>query len=76
MLRTFGSLLYALGLKLFTIEAKHLDAPEEIIALAQARWDAKQSKDWVKADEFRDELLAKGWTVNDSKEGFSIEPTE
>jgi cysteinyl-tRNA synthetase len=76
MLRTFGSLLYALGLELFTIEAKHLDAPEEIIALAQARWDAKQSKDWVKADEFRDELLAKGWTVNDSKEGFAIEPTE
>ena len=76
MLRTFGSLLYALGLKLFTIEAKHVDAPEEIIALAQARWDAKQSKDWVKADEFRDELLAKGWTVNDSKDGFAIEPTE
>jgi cysteinyl-tRNA synthetase len=76
MLRTFGSLLYALGLELFTIEAKHLDAPEEIIALSQARWDAKQSKDWVKADEFRDELLARGWTVNDSKDGFTIEPKE
>lgn len=76
MLRSFGSLLYALGLKLFTIEAKHIDAPEEIIALAQARWDAKQAKDWVKADEFRDELLAKGWTVNDSKDGFVLEPAE
>jgi cysteinyl-tRNA synthetase len=76
MLRTFGSLLYALGLKLFTIEAKHVDAPEEIIALAQARWDAKQAKDWIKADEFRDELLTKGWTINDSKDGFAIEPTE
>ena len=76
MLQAFGSLLYALGLKLFTIEAKQLNAPEEIIAIAQARWDAKQAKDWGKADEFRDELLAKGWTVNDSKDGFAIEPKE
>ena len=76
MLRTFGSLLYALGLELFTIEAKNVNAPEEIVALAQARWDAKQAKDWGKADEFRNELLAKGWTVNDSKDGFDIEPTK
>ena len=76
MLRAFGSLLYALGLKLFTIETKHVEAPEEIIALAQARWEAKQAKDWVKADELRDELLAKGWTVNDSKDDFAIEPAE
>ena len=76
MLRAFGSLLYALGLKLFTIETKHVEAPEEIIALAHARWEAKQAKDWVKADEFRDKLLAKGWTVNDSKDDFAIEPAE
>ena len=76
MLQAFGSLLYALGLELFTIAAKQLDAPEEIIALAQARWDAKQAKDWGKADEFRDELLAKGWKVNDSKDGFVVEPKE
>ena len=74
MLRSFGSLLYALGLELFTVETKQLDAPEEIIALAQARWDAKQAKDWGKADEFRDELLAKGWTITDNKDGFTIEP--
>tara|TARA_B100000989_G_scaffold203829_1_gene154239 strand:- start:748 stop:1377 length:630 start_codon:yes stop_codon:yes gene_type:complete len=76
MLQAFGSLLYALGLKLFTIEATQLNAPEEIIAIAQARWDAKQAKDWGEADKFRDELLAKGWTVNDSKDGFAVEPKE
>jgi cysteinyl-tRNA synthetase len=76
MLRSFGSLLYALGLELFTVEAKQLYAPEEIIALAQARWGAKQAKDWGKADKFRDELLAKGWTVIDKKDGFAIEPKE
>ncbi|HBR93183.1 MAG TPA: cysteine--tRNA ligase, partial [Opitutae bacterium] len=49
MLRAFGSLLYALGLELFTVEAKQVDAPEEIVALAQERWEAKQAKDWGKA---------------------------
>ena len=76
MLRSFGSLLYALGLELFTLEAKQLEAPEEIVALAQARWEAKQAKDWGEADQFRDELLAKGWTVTDNKDGFALEPKE
>jgi cysteinyl-tRNA synthetase len=75
MLRAFGSLLYALGLELFTVEAKKSDAPEEILALAQQRWDAKQAKDWAKADELRNALLAEGWVVKDSKDGFELEPT-
>jgi cysteinyl-tRNA synthetase len=73
MLRAFGSLLYALGLELFTVEVKKVDAPDEVIALAQARWDAKQAKDWGKADTLRDELLAHGWVVKDSKDGFELE---
>ena len=74
MLRAFGSLLYALGLELFTVEAKQVDAPEEVIALAQQRWEAKQAKDWAKADELRDAILTAGWTVKDSKDGFDLEP--
>ncbi len=74
LLRALGSLLYALGLELFTVEAKQVDAPEEIVALAQARWDAKQAKDWGKADELRDALLTQGWVIKDSKDGFEIEP--
>ena len=72
MLKAFGTLLYALGLELFTVEEKQIDAPQEIIALAQERWDAKQAKDWGKADELRDALLEKGWIVKDSKEGFDL----
>lgn len=75
MLRAFGSLLYALGIELFTVKEKKIDAPEDIIALAQQRWDAKQAKDWGKADELRDALLAKGWVVKDSKDGFDLEPS-
>jgi len=75
MLHALGSLLYALGIELFTVEEKKIDAPEAIIALAQLRWDAKQAKDWTKADQLRDELLAKGWTVKDAKDGFDLEPS-
>ncbi len=73
MLKAFGSLLYALGLELFTVEEQSIDAPEEIVALAQERWDAKQAKDWGKADELRDALLAQGWVVKDKKDGFDLE---
>lgn len=76
LLRAFGSLLYALGLELFTVEAKKNDAPDKVFALAQARWDAKQAKDWGKADELRDALLAQGWIVKDRKDGFEIEAAD
>ena len=73
MLRALGSLLYALGLELFTVEEKVIDAPTEIVALAEERWEAKQAKDWGKADELRDELLEHGWVVKDSKDGFELQ---
>ena len=50
------------------------EAPAEIQDLAQRRWEAKQSKDWALADQLRDELLAKGWTVKDGKAGFDLAP--
>lgn len=68
----FGKVLYALGLKLFT-EAKK-SAPEEIYKLAQQRWEAKQSKDFAKADSLRKEVEIQGWKILDNKEGFELEP--
>lgn len=73
MLRAFGSLLYALGLELYKTEEKIIDVPADIIALANARWAAKQSKDFNKSDALREELIEKGWVVNDEKDGFNLE---
>ncbi|HAV11878.1 MAG TPA: cysteine--tRNA ligase [Opitutae bacterium] len=73
LLRAFGCLLYALGLQLFTTQESAVDAPEAIVALAQQRWDAKQAKNWGKADELRDAVLAKGWVIKDKKDGFDLE---
>ena len=73
LLKALGTLLYALGLQLFTSEETSTDAPAEIVSLAKERWDAKQAKDWARADHIRDELLAKGWQINDGKDGFKLE---
>lgn len=47
-------------------------APEQVQILAQQRWDAKQAKDWLTADQLREEILALGWTVKDGKDGFVL----
>lgn len=54
------------------VESKTEDIPEEIKAMAEERWQAKQSRDWGKADTLRAKLLELGYEVKDSKEGYEI----
>jgi cysteinyl-tRNA synthetase len=49
-----------------------IDIPADIQSLAQQRRDAKQAKDFAKADELRNSLLEKGWVVEDTPDGFAI----
>ncbi len=73
-LQSLGALLYALGLKVFTATEKPAaEVPEEIAALAEQRWQAKQDRNWAEADRLRDELTAGGWRILDSKDGYEIE---
>jgi cysteinyl-tRNA synthetase len=48
------------------------EIPAEISALAEARVAAKQSKDFKRSDQIRDELKSKGWIVEDSPKGFKL----
>lgn len=48
------------------------EIPEEVKALAEKRWNAKQQKNWAEADELRAQIDALGYTVKDSKEGYTI----
>ncbi len=77
VLLDIGQMLYTLGLTL-PDESQPADSttdiPDGVQLLAQARWDAKQSKDWTKADEIRRELDAAGWIIKDRKDGFDILP--
>jgi len=68
--QAFHRILQAFGLKLQAPVAE--EAPPEVAALAQQRWEAKQAKDWKKADELRAALTEKGWTMQDRKEGYSL----
>ena len=70
--RGFQATCDAFGLIVEPKEEIAEEAPAEIQNLAQRRWVAKQGKDWVLADQLRDELLAQGWAVKDGKEGFEI----
>ena len=45
------------------------EAPAEIVALLEARQAARQAKDFKKSDAIRDELKAKGWTIEDTSKG-------
>ncbi len=50
--------------------------PEEIKALAEKRWEAKQAKDYAMADELRDELKAAGREMREGKDNYSVVPLE
>ena len=54
------------------VELEQESAPDEIIALAQQRADAKANKDWATADALRAQIDAAGWTILDSKDGYKI----
>lgn len=44
----------------------------EVIALMSQRADARAKKDWTESDKLRNELAARGWTVQDSKDGSKL----
>lgn len=48
------------------------EIPEEVKAIAEERWAARQNRDWAKSDELRAKLTALGYAVKDSKEGYEL----
>jgi len=53
---------------LFGAEAKE-EIPAEILALVTERQQARRAKDFKRADEIRDQLLASGWVLEDTPDG-------
>ena len=49
-----------------------INVPSDVSLLADQRKVARQNKDWVLADEIRDELINKGWTVEDLSAGYKL----
>ncbi|MSU50044.1 MAG: cysteine--tRNA ligase [Opitutus sp.] len=70
---SFDRVMFALGFNLAAPQTK-ISAPAEILALAEKRWAAKQTKDFATADAIRKELTAGGWSMLDSKADYKLEP--
>ncbi len=61
-----------LGLKFDKQEKEEDDLDGEVQSLAKARWQAKQNKDYAKADELRVKLTNLGYEIKDTKDGYEI----
>jgi cysteinyl-tRNA synthetase len=48
------------------------EIPAEIISLLEARQAARKAKDFKKSDAIRDEMKAKGWTIEDTPKGQKL----
>ena len=59
----------AMGL---TLLASRGDTDDESSDLVRRRDEARAEKNWQRADELRDELMALGWVVEDSISGTQI----
>src|SRR4051794_20774230 len=62
------------GLALFGLEslAEHVDAPAEIVSLAERRREARADGEYAEADRLREEIEDAGWVVRDAAGGFTL----
>ena len=60
-----------LGLSLDQVD-KPQELSAEVQALVDARRRARASKDWAGSDRLRDEILARGYTVKDTRDGMQL----
>jgi cysteinyl-tRNA synthetase len=68
-------ILDALGIELPAVkEDAVVEAPDDIKALAEERWTAKQARDFARSDELRKQMDLAGWIIKDSKDGYVLMP--
>lgn len=68
-LNLFNELTSVLGL-MYT--DKKEDIPQEIFDLVEKRKQARKEKDFTLADQIRDEITARGYTVEETRQGIKI----
>ncbi len=49
------------------------EVPAEVKAVAEERAEARRSRDWVKSDALRERLKEMGYSVKDTKDGYTLE---
>ncbi|MEK6809202.1 MAG: cysteine--tRNA ligase [Nanoarchaeota archaeon] len=61
-----------LGLNLKGLKKEKTKVPVQVKKLAEQRLQARNNKDWKKADELREKIKELGYVVGDTKEGYEI----
>ena len=61
-----------LGLEIDKVEEVS-ELPQEILELVELRKKAREEKKWAESDRLRDEIIAKGYSVKDTKDGMIVE---
>jgi len=64
------------GLRLAEWEPDALEVPQEISLLVQAREIARLEKRWKDADNLRDQVLSRGFEIEDTPNGSDVKPTK
>jgi len=54
------------------LKKEKIDIPKEVMELIKEREKARGEKDWLRADELRDEIKKKGFKVDDGSEGSKV----
>jgi cysteinyl-tRNA synthetase len=54
--------------------AERSEAPDDLVALAGARLDARARRDFAEADRLRDQIADAGWDVRDVAGGYELVP--
>ncbi|MEX1376393.1 MAG: cysteine--tRNA ligase [Eubacteriales bacterium] len=49
-----------------------MEIPSDVAELLKQREDARKNKEWAKSDEIRDQILALGYTVEDTRDGQKV----
>jgi cysteinyl-tRNA synthetase len=64
------------GLEVFGLDslAEAVEAPPEVVSLAERREEARGRRDFGEADRLREEIDRAGWEVRDVAEGFQLVP--
>ncbi len=69
-IRTIKKMDEVLGLNLLSVKQEKI--PQEILNLVKERKNARKNKDFSKADEIREKLKEKGYTINDTEKGSIV----
>jgi len=72
--QALAEMLDLVGLSSLTQPDKGAETDEDAQKLMKEREEARAGKDFVRADELRDQLAELGWTVRDSADGPQLVP--